>query len=151
MRNWIAVLLGLALAVAVVPALAGGLVVTYLNGTVKAVAENAPGTHDTTTTAALQLQRGQNQVAIPYGAVTTYEYHDENRFRLGILPAIAVGLLKARAKRHLVTIGWKDESGAAQTATFATRRDRAQGLVKVLDARAPQACTTGLPWRRNRQ
>lgn len=153
MRHRIAVLVAVALIVAgSIPALAAeGLEVTYLNGTVKAIAENASAKLDTTTSAALQLQAGQSQIAIPYSSVTTYEYREENRFRLGVLPTIAVTLLKARSKRHLVTIGWKDDSGAAQTATFETNRDRAQGLVKILEARCPQVCKGGLPWRRNHE
>ena len=149
MRYRIAVLVLVPLVLAgAIPALADDLGVTYLNGTMKSIAENASGTLDTTSTAALQLKANQTQIAIPYSAITTYDYKEENRFRLGVLATIGVSLLKARSKRHLINIGWKDESGAAQTATFETTRDRARGLVSVLDARAPQACTGGLPWRR---
>jgi len=144
MRNQISVLAVMVFVTAAIPALTAQTVeVTYLNGTVKAFAENAAGTLDTTPTEALQLQSGQKQVDIPYRSVTTYEYHEENRFRLGVLPAIAVGMLKARSKRHLVTIGWKDESGDAQTASLETTKDRAEGIIKVLDARAPQVCAAG--------
>ena len=135
--------------VAAIPVFADGLEVTYLNGTMKSISENASGTLDTTSAAALQWRANQTQIAIPYSAITTYEYKEENRFRLGVLATIGVSLLKARSKRHLISIGWKDESGAAQTVTFETTRDRARGLVKVLEARAPHACTGGLPWRRN--
>ncbi|HEY1576412.1 MAG TPA: hypothetical protein VGF82_04985 [Terracidiphilus sp.] len=153
MRHRISVLLAVALVLAgALPALATeGLEVTYLNGTVKAIGENARATLDTTSSTSLKLLAGQSQVSIPYNAVTTYEYREENRFRLGVLPTIAVTLLKARSKRHLVTIGWKDESGVVQTATFETTRDRAQGLEKVLEARCPQVCAGGLPWRRNHE
>ena len=135
--------------VAAIPVFADGLEVTYLNGTMKSISENASGTLDTTSAAALQWRANQTQIAIPYSAITTYEYKEENRFRLGVLATIGVSLLKARSKRHLISIGWKDESGAAQTATFETTRDRARGLVNVLESRAPHACTGGLPWRRN--
>jgi len=145
MRQKIAVLLAVVLALAgtLSAFAADGLEVTYLNGTVKAITENAQATLETTSAEALQLQAGQSRVPIPYKEVTTYEYREENRFRLGVLPTIAVTLLKARSKRHFVTIGWKDESGSAQTATFETTKDRAEGLIKVLDARAPQVCTSG--------
>ena len=89
-------------------------------------------------------------ISIPYAAIKRYEYKEENRFHLGVVPAIAVGALKARAKRHLITIDWKDEADVAQTVTFEMTKDRAQGLMKVLEARAPEACTTGLPWRSKR-
>ena len=150
MRHGFAVLvLASVVLIATVPAFADGVGVTYISGTLKSVAENANATLDMTSPAALQLQAGQTEIAIPYSAITTYDYKEENRFRLGVLATVGVSLLKARSKRHTVTIGWKDDAGAAQTATFETTQDRAQGLLKVLQARAPQACTGGLPWRRN--
>jgi hypothetical protein len=121
--------------------------VTYLSGTVKAIPAQTAGKLDTTIPTALELEASTSHVTIPYAAINAYDYREENRFRLGVLPAIAVGTLKARSKRHLLTIAWKDDAGVAQTATFEMTKDRAQGLVKVLDARAPQACTGGLPWR----
>ena len=81
----------------------------------------------------MQLKANQTQISIPNSALTTYKHKEENRFRFGVLAPIAVSLLKACSKRHLISIGWKDESGAAQTATFETTRDRARGLVKVLE------------------
>ena len=121
--------------------------VTYLSGTVKAIPAEAASKLDTTTPTALDLEAGTSHISIPYADINSYEYREENRFRLGVLPAIAVGALKARSKRHLVVITWKDETNIAQTVTFEMTRDRAQGLIKVLDARAPQACEKGLPWR----
>ena len=150
MRYRIAVLGLLALIlVTTIPVRADDLGVTYVNGTIKAITENASGAFDTASSVALQFQSGQVQIAIPYNSIKTYDYKEENRFRLGVLATIGVSLVKARSKRHLITIGWKDESGSAQTATFETTRDRAQGLEKILQARAPQACSGGLPWRRN--
>jgi hypothetical protein len=111
---------------------------TYINGTAKAVPEEARAALDTSSTAALELHAGATTVPIPYSRVTSYEYRVENRFRLGALPAVAVGLLKAREKRHLLTIAWTDDQGNEQTATFETTRDRARGLIKVLDIRSPQ-------------
>jgi hypothetical protein len=124
--------------------------VTYVCGTIQAISAEASSKLDTTSPSALELQAGTSQTAIPYAAITGYEYREENRFRLGVLPAIAVGALKARTKRHLITITWKDEAGVAQTATFDATRDGGAGLVKVLEARAPQATTKGLPWRSKR-
>jgi len=124
--------------------------VTYLSGTVKAISAEAASKLDTTTPTGLELEAGTTHISIPYAAIKRYEYKEENRFHLGVLPAIAVGALKARAKRHLITIDWKDEADVAQTVTFEMTKDLAQGLMKVLEARAPEACTTGLPWRSKR-
>jgi hypothetical protein len=123
---------------------------TYLSGTVKAIPAQTSSRLDTTTPVALELEAGTTHVTIPYVAINAYDYREENRFRLGVLPAIAVGALKARAKRHLLTITWKDEAGIAQTVTFEMTKDRAQGLVKVLEVRAPQVRLTEQLWRSKR-
>ena len=124
--------------------------VTYVSGTVNLVSAETSSKLDTTSPSELELVAGSSHASIPYETVTAYEYREENRFRLGVLPAIAVGALKARSKRHLITITWKDEAGVAQTATFDTTRDGARGLVKVLEARSPQATSSGSPWRSRR-
>lgn len=151
MLKQIAVLLPLSLACMAIPAVAVNRVdVTYINGTVKGLSENTASSLDTSAADAMELSAGASHAAIPYKAVTTYDYREENRFRLGVFPAIAVGIVKARSKRHLITIEWADGDGVAQTATFDTSKDRARGLMSVLDARSPQARSTGLPWRKGR-
>lgn len=124
--------------------------VTYVSGTIQSVSAEATSKLDTTSASALELRAGASHVTIPYTAVTTYEYHEENRFRLGVLPAIAVGALKARMKRHLITITWMDEAKVVQTATFDASRDGAAGIVKVLEARCPEATIKGWTMRSKR-
>jgi hypothetical protein len=57
-----------------------------------------------------------------------------------VLPAIAVGLLKARSKRHFVTIEWEHSGGSPDVVTLDASKERALGLLAVLRARAPLAC-----------
>ena len=152
MRRWMrragmGWLLAVAMAGASMPAFGvDRMAVTYVNGTVKAAAEDASALLDTSSGEALRLQVGTAQASIPYGAVVAYEYNVENRFRLGALGTVAVGLLKARSKRHRVVLSWKDEDGTFETATFEASRDRARSLIQVLDLRAPQVRCSG---RRN--
>lgn len=113
--------------------------ITYVSGTLKAVAENATGTFDTSAQSALNLHFGQEQVSIQYSQIKSCVYREENRFRLGVLATIAVGLLKARTKNHFVTITWTDESGS-QVVRLEAPKSRAVGLVDVIRARAPEAC-----------
>jgi hypothetical protein len=125
----------------VVPAVAlEGPAVEYVNGTAQGVKEGSAGRLNTSLGKALEFQAGATGFSIPWDGVQIYKYREENRFRLGVLPAIAVGMLKARSKRHLVTIGWKDADGVAQLVTLETSRDDARGLIAVLRARSPQAC-----------
>ena len=139
MRKRIAAVLTLALLGTSFPAMAiDQPEVNYVNGTIKSVAENA-GTFDTTSQAVLELRFGPGQVSIPYAQIKSVAYREENRFRLGVLPAIAVGLLKARTKSHFVTIAWTDTEGS-QVVTLKAAKARAVGLLQVIRARAPDAC-----------
>ena len=108
MRYRIAILVMVPLIlVAAIPALADDLGVTYLNGTMKSIAENASGTLDTASIAALQFKVGPAQISIPYSAMTSYSYQEEMRFRLGGLATFGVSRMLACALRHLICFGWK--------------------------------------------
>jgi hypothetical protein len=140
MRKIMAVVLLIGLALDVRAVALGGPEVEYVNGTAPGVKEGTTGTLDTSAPEALEFRSGTAQFSVPYGAVRAYKYREEYRFRLGVLPAIAVGLLKARAKRHFVTVTWKTAEGTPEVATLAASKEDALGLLTVLHARAPQAC-----------
>lgn len=114
--------------------------VEYVNGTVKGVSEGAMGSLTTSRQDALEFLAPSGRFSIPYEDITTVRCRVENRFRLGVLPAIAVGLLKARTKRHFVTIEWKHADGPPDVVTLDASKEKAQGLLAVLRARAQQAC-----------
>jgi hypothetical protein len=113
--------------------------VPYVNGTAQGVKEGTVGTLDSSSATALKFQSGAAGFSIPYDGVSVYKYREENRFRLGVLPTIAAGIVKARSKRHLLTITWKDSQGVAEVVTLEASKDDALGLVAVLRARATQA------------
>lgn len=140
MKRAIEMLLLVAMLTSVSALAMDGPEVQYVNGTARGVKEGSIGTVDTTVAKALEFHAGTAVFSIPYDGVKFYRYQEEKRFRLGVLPAIAVGLLKARAQRHLVTISWKDEAGVAEVVTLETSKDDALGLVALLRARAPKAC-----------
>lgn len=112
---------------------------TYVYGTIKTLPENTSGTFDTGSQSELELRFGKERISIPYARIRTCAYREENKFRLGVLATIAVGLLKARTKNHFVTLTWIDGE-ATQVATLEAPKRRAIGLVEVIRARAPEAC-----------
>ncbi len=114
---------------------------TYTSGTVPGVHIGVDGKLETTSPTALEFHSGSGDFQVPYSGITVARYEEENRFRLGALPAIGVGLLKARAKRHLVTITWKDEKGVTQAALFETSKQRSLALLTIVQLRAPQVCS----------
>ena len=114
--------------------------VEYVNGTVKGLKDGAMGSLDASGRDALEFHSASGQFSVPYEEIKRVKCREENRFRLGPLPAIAVGLLKARSKRHLVTIEWENSDGRSDVVTLDASRDKALGLLEVLRARAPQGC-----------
>lgn len=119
-----------------------GIEATYTAGTLPDVPPSSGGILNTTSPTVLEFHAGAAGFSIPYAGITLARYHEENRFRLGVLPAIGVGLLKARSKRHLMTITWKDEHGVVQAAIFEDTRQRCMALLTIVRARAPQVCVT---------
>ena len=119
-----------------------GMEAAYTGGTVAGVRLGADGTLEAVSPTALEFHSSSGDFSVPYAEITMARYREENRFRLGALPAIGVGLLKARAKRHVTTITWKDEKGVVQVAIFETSKERSLALLTILRLRAPQVCST---------
>jgi len=116
--------------------------VQYVNGTVKGLAEGTTGVLDTTSEKTVDFRAESIQFTIPYAEIINVKCREENRFRLGVLATVAVGLLKARSKRHLVTVEWQPADGPPGVVTFDASKDKARGLALVLRARAPHACAS---------
>jgi hypothetical protein len=117
--------------------------VEYVTGTVKGLSDGATGTVDMSSPQTLEFRAGSGQFSIPYEEITSVKCREENRFRLGVLATIAVGMLKARSKRHFVTIEWKHADDLPAVVTLDAPRQKARGMAAVLRARAPHACASG--------
>jgi hypothetical protein len=121
-----------------------GMEATYTGGTVAGVRLEVDGTLEAVSPTALEFHSSSGDFSVPYAGITGARYREENRFSLGALPALGVGLLKARAKRHVTTITWKDERGVEQVAIFETSKQRSLALLTILRLRAPQVCSTNV-------
>ncbi len=144
MRRQMAVFVVLTGLMGAAAAQAGQPDVEYVSGTVMGLTEGATGTVDMSSPESLEFHSGSAHFSIPYTEITNVKCREENRFRLGVLPAIAVGLLKARSKRHFVTIEWKHADNPIAVVTLDAPKQKARGIAAVLRARAPVACTSGL-------
>jgi hypothetical protein len=119
-----------------------GMDANYSSGTAPGVKLGVAGKIETTSPTALEFHSNAGDFSIPYAGIMSARYREENRFRLGVLPAIGVGLLKARSKRHFATITWKDERGVVQVAIFENSRENSRALLTVVRVRAPQVCSS---------
>ncbi|HWG22406.1 MAG TPA: hypothetical protein VG225_17920 [Terracidiphilus sp.] len=154
MKKLIAMMMTVAMVAAYTPAgVAEEMDAVYRYGTESAIADGSAGKLDTSSMSGMNFHAGSAQFSIPWSGIERAKYCETNRFRLGVLGAIAVGLVKARSKRHLVTLTWNDEHAVAQTVTFEVSKEKSAALWSALRVRGPQlnlkemasTCASGWP------
>jgi hypothetical protein len=78
------------------------------------------------------------RLAIPYASIDSYEHSQQVAHHLGVLPAIAVSLVKKRQRKHFLRIAYHDESKTPQVAIFEVPKKMPLTLLAILQQRAPQ-------------
>jgi hypothetical protein len=114
--------------------------VMYAGGTVPAMQAGVIGHFDTTSESALSFDYAGSKLEIPYAKIDSYEYSQEVARHLGVLPAIAVGMIKKRQRKHFVRIGFHDARNVSEVAVFEVSKRLPQTLIPILQSRAPQGC-----------
>ncbi len=117
--------------------------VMYAGGTVPALSAGTVGRLDTTSEAALTFEHSGMKLLIPYAAIESFEYSTEVTRHLGVMPAIAVGLVKMRRHRHYFRISYRGADNVPQVAVFEVPKHMPRTLQAVLAARAPWTCNPG--------
>jgi hypothetical protein len=113
----------------------------YVGGTVPDVTAGVVGRLDTTSTTTLTFEHAGNKVEIPYASIESYEYSKSVTRHLGVLPAIAIGLVKMRRHSHFFSISYRSESGGpSQVVVFEVPKDIPRTLEAILQTRAPGTC-----------
>jgi hypothetical protein len=114
--------------------------VMYTGGTVPALKEGSVGRFDTTSPSTLTFEYSGTKLVVPYARIVSFEYSQDVARHLGILPAIAVGLVRKRQRRHFFRISYRDDSEATQIVVFQVSKTMPRTLLPILQLRAPQAC-----------
>lgn len=114
--------------------------VTYLGGTVPGIRNGTTGTLDTASEAGLGFRYAGGKLVIAYPAIDSFEYSQPVARRLGVLPGIAVGLVKQRQHRHIFRITYHEENGVPQVAIFRVPKHMPGTLEAVFQTRAPRLC-----------
>ena len=113
---------------------------TYVGGTVSGLSAGVIGRLDTASQTALAFEYSGTRLTIPYVAIDSFEYSQEVKRHLGVLPAIAVGLVRHRQRRHFFRISYHDERNVSQVVIFEVSKHTPRSLEAVLETRAPQGC-----------
>jgi hypothetical protein len=114
--------------------------VTYVGGTVRSLKEGTVGKLNTTSQTELTFEFSASKLAIPFAKIDLYEHSQQVAHHLGVLPAIAVGLVKKRQRKHFLRIAYRDENETPQVAIFEIPKKMPQTLLAILLQRAPQGC-----------
>lgn len=119
--------------------------VMYVGGTAPGANTGVVGRLDITSETALIFEYSGGKLVIPYGAIQSFQYSSEVTRHLGVLPAIAIGLVKMRRHRHFFRISYRDPNNVAQAAVFEVPKHMPRTLQAVLETRAPRTCKPHLP------
>jgi hypothetical protein len=119
--------------------------VQYMGGTPPAARPGAIGRLDTTDEKSLTFESAGAKLLIPYADIQSFAYSTEVTRHLGVMPAIAVGLLKMRRHSHYFRISYRGADAIPQVAVFEVSKQMPRMLQAVLQARAPQSCKPTLP------
>lgn len=114
--------------------------VMYAGGTVPGLPAGAVGRLDTTSEESLTFEYSGTKVLIPYSRIESFEYSTEVTRHLGVMPAIAVGLIKKRQRRHYFRISYRSADNVPQVVVFEVPKHMPRTLQAVLMVRAPQTC-----------
>lgn len=111
--------------------------VVYAGGTVPGLQAEVLGRLDTTSETTLSFEFPGNKLLIPYAKIESFRYSEKVARHLGVLPAIAVGLVRHRQQRHFFQITFRDESNSRHVAIFEVSKHMPQILLPILQTRAP--------------
>ena len=114
----------------------------YVGGTVPSASRGDVYRVNTAPETALNFERAGTTLAIPYASIESFQYSREAARHLGVLPAMLVGLLKARQHRHYFRISYRSANGAMQVVMFEVPKRETTVLEAILDARAPHTNRT---------
>jgi hypothetical protein len=115
--------------------------VRYIGGSAPGLAAGTVGSLDTTAETALIFEHAGSKLEIPYAAIESHEYSTEVTHHLGVLPAVAVGMVRIRKHRHYFRVSYRSPDGVAQVAVFEVSKQMPRTLQAVLTARAAKAKT----------
>lgn len=114
--------------------------VMYVGGTVASLKEGDRGKLNTNSLTDLIFESSTGKLVIAFAKIDSYEHSQQVAHHLGVLPAVAVGLVKKRQRKHFLRIAYHDENNSPQVAIFEVPKKMPLTLMAILQQRVPQGC-----------
>jgi hypothetical protein len=119
----------------------GGGRVTYVGGTLQALAEKPDGALDTTHEQYLFFRTRQLTMQVPYDRVNLLEYGQKVNRRLAMAIVISPMFLLSKQRAHFLTVGYSDGEGRQQAMIFRVNKNDIRALLVSLEARTGRKIT----------
>ncbi len=107
----------------------------YVGGTVS-LPELTKGTFDTRDKESLVFNSAGGNFHIPYQNITSLEYGQKAGRRVGVAIVISVWALFSKKRKHILTIGWKDEAGEPQGVVVEVPKGTAKTFITIVETRS---------------
>ena len=115
-------------------------IVTYVGGTISNLKSGDSGKLEVRSATVLGFASSSGRFAIPFANIDSYEHSQEVAHHLGVLPAIAVGLVKKRRRKHFLRISFHDDGNSPQVVVFEMPKTMPRTVLAILQQRVPQGC-----------
>jgi hypothetical protein len=119
--------------------------VKYLGGTATSLRIGVTGQLDPTSQTQLVYRAGSSTLTIPYDSIVSIEYRSIVAHHLGVVPFIAVSLVKKRQMRHEIRVVYEDDAHEKQVAVFEVSKEFPRVMMPSLKVRCPVAFLTTHP------
>jgi hypothetical protein len=119
--------------------------VKYVGGTVATLHIGVVGQLDPTSQTRLTYRAGSTTLTIPYDSIVSLEYRSVVAHHLGVLPFIAVSVVKKRQMRHEIRLVYEDDQHEKQVGIFEVSKDFPRAMMPALKIRCPVAFLTTHP------
>ncbi len=107
----------------------------YVGGTVS-LPELTKGRLDTADTRIFSFESPAGGFSIPYKSITSLEYGQKAGRRVGVAIVISVWALFSKKRKHILTIGWKDDKGEPQGVVIEVPKGTAKSFITILEVRS---------------
>ena len=114
---------------------AGGGKVEYVGGTLASLPSKAEGRVNTADPRALVFQAHGQDLRVAYGEINLLEYGQQTSRRYIMALAISPLLLLSKARKHFLTVGYRDGDGNQQALVFRVDKNDVRALLASLEAR----------------